>query len=194
MLVLLCSWASLWQTGSPPLRADAKTLYLVTATHDIGIASVPAQWHWTTLGLPGGLFVAAPFHPTGAADEALEIDVQIKDEAMSFHSDDAFGIVVGMTSDGTGYVCGQTLNQKSILSYPGWDLRAIQSETTTGVYGEWAHYVTISVVIRQRVITLSYDGKQVAQATVIKSPTVGAIGLFSSGGATVQGFRIEQLS
>lgn len=190
LTLVLSVWVVVTHQGSQPLRADSRTLYLVNAAQDLSIPSVQSQWHWREVGLSGALVVVAPYQPTG---DALEIDARIKDSDASFQNDDVFGIAVGMNSQGVGYVCGMTLNQP-IASYPGWDERTIQSETTTGVYGDWSNYMTITVTIRQHFITLSYDGKQVARATVTDSLADGMIGLFSSSSAMVQGFRIERLS
>ena len=190
LTLLLSVWVGISHLGSQPLRADSRTLYLVNASQDLSIPSVQSQWHWREVGLSGALVVIAPYQPTG---EDLEIDARIKDSDASFQNDDVFGIAVGMNSQGVGYVCGETLNQP-IASYPGWDEHTIQRETTTGVYGDWSNYMTITVTIRQHVIALSYDGRRVAQATVTASLTDGLIGLFSSSSATVQGFRIERLS
>ena len=189
LILLLSVWVLFLQTRPKPLRADANTLYLVTSPEDLSISSLPAQWHWQELGGWGALVEVAPYHPTG---EALEIDAQISDSGASFQNDDVFGIVVGMNSQGAGYVCGMTLN-KPIASYPGWDEHTIQREATTGVYGSWSRYVTVTVTIRDHVITLFYDGKQVARATVAASPADGLIGLFTSSSATVRGFRVEHL-
>lgn len=189
-ILLLSVWALVLQTQPKPLRADANTLYLVTSPRDLSISSVPSQWRWQDLGVWGARVVVAPYHPTG---EALEIDAQISDSGASFQNDDVFGIVVGMNSQGDGYVCGETLNDP-IASYPGWDEHTIQREATTGVYGSWSGYVTVTVTIRGNVITLFYDGKQAARATVTDSPSDGMIGLFTASSATVRGFRVERLS
>jgi hypothetical protein len=132
----------------------------------------------------------APYHPTG---EALEIDAQIQDFDAPFHGDEAYGIAVGMDDLGAGYACGETLNQP-IASVPGWDESSIQGETRTGVYGNTSHYVTMTVIIQNNVITLSYDGQLAAQATATTYHTNGSIGLFSASSAKVRGFRIEDLS
>lgn len=189
LILLLSGWALFLQSTPKPLRADANTLYFVTSPQDLSISSLPSQWHWQDLGVSGARVVVAPYHPTG---EALQIDAQISDSGASFQNDDVFGIVVGMNSQGAGYVCGMTLN-KPIASYPGWDEHTIQREATTGVYGSWSRYVTVTVTIRDHVITLFYDGKQVARATVAASPADGLIGLFTSSSATVRGFRVEHL-
>jgi hypothetical protein len=190
LILLLSGWVLFLQSGPKPLRADANTLYFVTSPQDLSISSLPSQWHWQDLGGWGAHVVVAPYHPTS---EALEIDAQISDSGASFQNDDAFGIVVGMNSQGAGYVCGETLN-KPIASYPGWDEHTIQREATTGVYGTWSRYVTVTVTIRDHIITLFYDGKQAAQATVTGSPAGGLIGLFTSSSATVRAFRVEHLS
>jgi hypothetical protein len=192
LTLLLSVWAVFLQRRPQPLRADAQTLYLVNSSQDLNFSSLPSQWHWQELRLPGAAIVVSPYHPTG---DALEIDAQISDSGASINSDDFFGIVVGLDNQGAGYACGVTLNQP-IVSYSGWDAHTIQRETTSGVYSDFSHYVTITVTIQQHVITLLYDGKQVAQATVTASPTGGLIGLFSSPStsATVQGFRIDYLS
>jgi hypothetical protein len=190
LILLLGVWISTFQNGSQPLHADSKTLYLVNSSQDLSISSLRSHWHWQELGLSGAIFMATPYQPTG---DALEIDARIKDSDAGFQNDDAFGIVVGMNSQGAGYVCGVTLNQP-IVSYPGWDEHTILSESTTGIYGDWSNYMTVTVIIRKHVITLFYDEQQVAQATVTASPTDGLTGLFTASSATVQGFRIESLS
>lgn len=189
-ILLLSVWVVFFPKGSQPLRADRKTLYLVNSSQDLSVSSLPSQWHWDKLDLPGALFVVAPYHPSG---EALEVDVQIKDTGEGFQNDSVFGIVVAMNSQGAGYVCGVTLGQP-ILSYPGWDQHTIQRETTSDVSAVFSHYVTVTVTIQNNVITLFYDGERAAQATVSTSLTNGLIGLFSDSSAKVQSFRIEQLS
>lgn len=190
LVLLLSIGVIVLQKRSQPLRVDPNTLYLATSSEDLSISSLSSQWHWQELNLPGAFFVVAPYHPT---DEALEVDAQIKDPDPGFQNDDAFGIVIGMDIQGAGYVCGVTLNQP-IAGYPGWDDHTIKSETTSGVYGHFADYVTVTVTIRQNVITLLYDGKLVAQASVTDYHADGLIGLFSTSGVKVQGFRIERLS
>jgi hypothetical protein len=191
LVVLLAVFAGLLQRRPPPLRSDPNTLYLVNSSQDLSFSSLPSQWHWQVLKALGALFVVAPYHPTG---EGLEIDAQISDAgADNFQNDDAFGIAIGLDNQGAGYICGITLFQP-IATYPGTD-QPIQGETTSGWYGDFSDYVTVTVTIQNNIITLSEDGKRVAQATATAYHTNGLIGLFLGGGSpTVRGFRVESLS
>ena len=184
-----------------PLRADTNTLYLADWSKGFDGWSGGKEWQWKQPGVIGTKDVPsdndlllAPYH---ASNTNVQIDMQLKVIDPGWVNDDSEqGIAIGVGAQGQGYRCGYNLLaaiellQENSSSAGVSDYR--ESNDTSDTWGNG--FRTFTVTIRNNVITLFFDGQQVAQAIATAYDTAGSLGLYANGDMVeVQSFRIDKL-
>jgi hypothetical protein len=200
---LVGSWLGL---GTQPLRADAQTLYLADWSQDLDGWSGGAQWHWQERGVisseddraapfnaPSNLFVPHLLAPYRPSEANIQVDAQIKVLGYGFRDETIFGILVGSDGQGIGYGCGLNWG-RAIQLWPQDSANGLTGYRTGNAGADFSDYVTLTVTIRNRVMTLFIGGQMAAQATAPGYQAGGFVGVYATNGAVeVRSFRVDKL-
>ncbi len=188
--------------GNQPLRADAQTLYMADLSKDLDGWSGGAQWHGQERGVissednpaaPSNPFVPHLLAPYRPSEANIQVDAQIKVVGYGFRDETIFGILVGSDRQGMGYGCGLNWGRE-IQLWPEDSAKGLTGFTTGNAGADFSDYVTLTVTIRNKVMTLFIAGQMAAQATAPGYQAGGFVGLYAANGAVeVRSFRVEKL-